>query len=1097
MSGSPTKIKTGAEPIMDRMKSNRTAYRLAPLMLALTLALVAPPCLRADEADDTPETEATPIAEIKRDDAVDFQKEILPLLKRSCLACHNASDAESDLVLETPQTILKGGADGEVIKPGNSSESLLLEFASGSGESIMPPEDNDVGAERLTSEELGLLKLWIDQGAKGTVSVAMRAVWQPLPPGVNPIYAVALSFDGQYVACGRANQIFVYHVPSGQLVSRLTDPALVEAETDTTLGTAHRDLVQSLAFSPDGNTLASGGYRVVKLWNRPRNLTRFNVAAGDVPLSALAASPDGKLLVTGGEDGKIRLLDAASGQQIDVLEGHSATVRGAAFSPDSARLVSAADDRTVCLWDIGERRLTDQDETAAAVKGVTFNADGTQIIAAGADGVIRVWSELSAEPREVTGHSSAVTSVAPFASDANRFVSGGEDGSVRVWELSSGKELMKLDHGGPVTSVAVRPDAARIASAGANNMARLWNAEDGKQLAELKGDIEATRRVGMLTLSAERDKSRFDQSQSAFTATEKDKNDKATAAKTATENLAKARTATEKAAAESKAAVEAQPAADKLVADTATQLKAATEAQPVAEKLATQQAGTAEATTKATAQAKVAADAQAQAAAAAAEALAALKAAAEKNPEDKELAAAAEAAQAFATETAANAKTATATLAASQQLSEKKTKAAAASAEAKAAADKALGDTQAAATKATEQKTAADKAAEEKTKAAQQAAANVTASERTKTQADADSTRAAERLIQTTTTRDAEKAAQEAGTARLSEAQQHAASLEKAFLSVTFSADGAMLAVGGDTATLYTFDANDGALLESYSGHEAPIVAVAFTPAGELVSASSDKTVKAWQLYPQWTLSGHLGPPADKPLEIESSPLIDRVIALDFSPDGSLLATGGGEPSRSGELKIWNVADRTLVRDFDEPHSDTVFALRFSPRGTYLAAASADKFAKVFNAESGELVRAFEGHTHHVLGVAWSGDAKRLASAGADQVIKIWNFETGEQRRTIGGFGKQVTAVAFLGNSINTLTACGDAAVRAHNTDNGKAAGNYSGASDFLYSLAATPDGGLLAAGGQDSVLRVWKAGESKPLKTFAPPEEDSQQASR
>ena len=169
--------------------------------------------------------------------------------------------------------------------------------------------------------------------------------WQPLPPGVSPIYALAMSFDSQYVACGRANQIFIYHAPTGRLVGRLTDPILAEAGLYENKGVAHRDLVQSLAFSPDGNTLASGGFRVVKLWNRPRNVTRFDTAAGDSPLSALASSRDGKLFASGGGDGKIRLFDAAGGQPIDVLEGHSATIHSADFSPDLVRLVSAGDDR--------------------------------------------------------------------------------------------------------------------------------------------------------------------------------------------------------------------------------------------------------------------------------------------------------------------------------------------------------------------------------------------------------------------------------------------------------------------------------------------------------------------------------------------------------------------------------------------------------------------------------------------------------------------------------------------------------------------------------------------------------------------------------
>ncbi len=96
-------------------------------------------------ADETP----IPIAEIKRDTPVDFEKEILPVLTKSCLACHNANTAESSLVLETPQTIAKGGDSGPAVVPGKSAESRLLVVAAHQDEPLMPPPDNEVDAVAL------------------------------------------------------------------------------------------------------------------------------------------------------------------------------------------------------------------------------------------------------------------------------------------------------------------------------------------------------------------------------------------------------------------------------------------------------------------------------------------------------------------------------------------------------------------------------------------------------------------------------------------------------------------------------------------------------------------------------------------------------------------------------------------------------------------------------------------------------------------------------------------------------------------------------------------------------------------------------------
>src|SRR6266702_2685944 len=234
-------------------------------------------------AEDNPPSEIQrkpiSIAKIDRKTPVDFEKEILPVLKNNCLACHNKTTTKAGLILETPQDILKGGESGKIVVPKRSSDSLLLKIASHQVKPTMPPKNNKVQASDLTPEELGLIKLWIDQGAKGEVHGTGPIVWQPLPEGLNPIYAVALTSDGHFAACARANQIFIYQVPSRQLVTRLTDSQLLKAGLYGKLGVAHRDLVHSLAFSPEGDLLASGGYREVKLWRRPKDVQKFNLSS--------------------------------------------------------------------------------------------------------------------------------------------------------------------------------------------------------------------------------------------------------------------------------------------------------------------------------------------------------------------------------------------------------------------------------------------------------------------------------------------------------------------------------------------------------------------------------------------------------------------------------------------------------------------------------------------------------------------------------------------------------------------------------------------------------------------------------------------------
>src|SRR5690606_20344932 len=117
----------------------------------------------------------------------------------------------------------------------------------------------------------------------------------------------------------------------------------------------------------------------------------------------------------------------------------------------------------------------------------------------------------------------------------------------------------------------------------------------------------------------------------------------------------------------------------------------------------------------------------------------------------------------------------------------------------------------------------------------------------------------------------------------------------------------------------------------------------------------------------------------------EGPMLADRVLTLDFSPDGRLLATGGGLPSRSGELKLWDAADGRLVQEIVDAHADTIFAVRFAPDGARLASAGADRMVRVFDIASGELRQQLAGHTAHVLGLSWRAGGRELVSCGTDQ----------------------------------------------------------------------------------------------------------------
>jgi WD40 repeat protein len=464
-----------------------------PQVLLLLLALA----WRATAADIQP----LPIATLDRSRPVDFQREILPILRASCLACHNRTTAKAALILETPKTILKGSEDGPVVVPGKSDQSPLFDLAAHRAKPLMPPRDNKVSAPDLSPEQLALLKLWIDQGAGGEVrSEAIR--WQPIPGALAPAYAVAVTADGQFAAVGRASQLHLYDLPRQRLFAPLRD---LEISPDPA---AHRDMIYSLAFSPDGTRLASGSFGEVKIWRRSAPAAVFSVTA-DTP-TAIAASPDGKWLAIAGRYQQVLLINAASGIITKIFGGYPGDVRLIRFSPDGAKLLCAAGN-SFRIWNIETGIVLAELTAPAEIRSITWTHGGKRLATGHADNLIRTYAlsdsapaALSAGP-ELKGHGAAVTALDALG-PGDELLSGSADRTLRIWNLATGQQLRQLVQGADVHAVAARPDGKLLASAGENGVTRTWETGKDAPVTELKGDPElarlATEREADQTLAA-------------------------------------------------------------------------------------------------------------------------------------------------------------------------------------------------------------------------------------------------------------------------------------------------------------------------------------------------------------------------------------------------------------------------------------------------------------------------------------------------------------------------------------------------------------------------------------------------------------------